>query len=558
MSFDDCSKSVKRAGRQAAAPFGEGATSRVAGPGDLIDAKSRVLAMVSHELRTPLNGILGMTSLLAATTLTDEQRNYLDAVGQSGHALLALIEDLLDFSSMEAGRFHLRPEPGDVRDVVGSVVELSSARADEKGLDVAAYVSPDVPASIVADHARLRQVLFNLVGNALKFTERGGVLVTVVRTDAAVEFSVRDTGPGIAEADRTRIFEEFEQAGDGSRKSGAGLGLAISARLVAAMGGTISLASAPGEGSVFSFTVPCASHEPVQAPAPRDLATSRILLIAPPGPTQTALERFVRDRGGAVRSAADAAAIEAALAGLEGGAGALTDVIVDNRLAAEADRVLAALGGRAPMSLHRTMMVTPAERAALSEERARDYQAWLIRPLRPASLLKVLRRETGRTGNWLEERAPPQRLARQAALRPAKGPSRPLSFLLAEDNAVNALLVLAALERAGHRVTHVLDGRALVATCHAGDAGRPFDLVLSDLSMPGMDGIAAVKAIRAGEERKGLAAVPIVVLSADGGAEARAAALAVGADASLEKPVAPDQLVVFVESIGAARVDCAA
>lgn len=548
--FDDCSNLVKRAGRQVAAPFGEGATSPAAGPGDLIDAKSRFLAMVSHELRTPLNGILGMTSLLATTTLTDEQRNYLDAVGQSGHALLALIEDLLDFSSMEAGRFHLRPEPGDVRDVVGSVVELSSARADEKGLDVAAYVAPDVPAAIVADHARLRQVLFNLVGNALKFTERGGVLVTAVRTDAAVEFSVRDTGPGIAEADRARIFEEFEQAGDGSRKSGAGLGLAISARLVAAMGGRISLASAPGEGSVFSFSVPCASHEAVHAPIPRDLTASRILLVAPAGPTQTALERLVRDHGGAVRSAADAAAIEAALAGFEGGAGALTDVIVDNRLAAEADRMLAALGGRAPTSLHRTMMVTPAERAALSEERARDYQAWLIRPLRPASLLKVLRRETGRTGNWLEERAPPQRLARPSAPQPA--PSRPLSILFAEDNAVNALLVRAALERAGHRVTHVLDGRALVSTCHADGAG-PFDLVLSDLSMPDMDGIAAVKAIRAGEERQGMAAVPIVVLSADGGAETRAAALAAGADAYLEKPVDPDQLVDSVQSAAVRR-----
>lgn len=514
-------------------------------------AKSRFLATVSHELRTPLNGILGMTALLAGTSLTEEQRNYLDAASQSGHALLALIEDLLDFSSMEAGRFHLRPEPGDVREVVGGVVELSSARADEKGLDIAAYVAPDVPHRTVTDHARLRQVLFNLVGNALKFTETGGVLVTVARAGTGVAFSIRDTGPGIAEADQARIFEEFEQAGEGRRKSGAGLGLAISARLVAAMGGTISLSSVAGEGSVFTFTIPCGNEDAAAVPA--DLAGSRILLIAPEGPTQAALECLVRDHGGAVVSAAKAGALETALSGLEGGAGGLTDVVVDNRLAAEAGAVLAALRGRVQPSLHRTMMVTPTERGALSDERARDYHAWLVRPLRAASLLKVLRRETGRNGNWLEERPTPERADLWRKPRQVSASTRPLSILLAEDNAVNALLVHAALERAGHRVTHVLDGHELVAACRGSDGDEPFDLVLSDLSMPGMDGIAAVQAIRAHEEKEGLAALPIVLLSADGGAETRAAARAAGADAYLEKPVDPAQLTDFISTLVATR-----
>ena len=265
-------------------------------------AKSRFLAMVSHEVRTPLNGILGITELLVRTNLTHEQESYVEAVRHCGHALLSLIEDLLDFSSMEAGRFYLRPEPGNLRELVGSVVELSALQADEKNIEVAAYVAPDVPERIVADHGRLRQVLFNLIGNSVKFTEVGGVLVEVSRDERRLHFRVTDTGPGISETDRERIFREFEQVESGStrRKGGAGLGLAISARLVAAMDGALTVDSDGKNGSTFAFHTPLVTPEG-EAPAPergRPLAACRVLLVAPGGPTNTALLRQIRDQGG--------------------------------------------------------------------------------------------------------------------------------------------------------------------------------------------------------------------------------------------------------------------
>lgn len=515
-------------------------------------AKSRFLAMVSHEIRTPLNGILGITQLLAGTRLTAEQQSYVDAVRHSGHALLTLIEDLLDFSSMEAGKFYLRPEPGDVRELVGSVVELSAARADEKDIEIAAYVAPCVPGSIVVDHGRLRQVLFNLVGNALKFTEDGGVFVEVGMEREAVKFRVSDSGPGLAPADRTRIFEEFERVDNDAarRNGGAGLGLAISSRLVAAMGGSIGVESEPGKGSTFSVTVP--SGAPDAAAGNRNcgagrLSASRVLLIAPPGPTEKALVQVVRDLGGEAASASDDVSAQAAIARLTAAGGAVTDVIVDNRLAGLAAPIIERTDLRRAPDFRRTMMVTPADRAALTAASAQDFAAWLIRPIRLASLVKVLNRETGGLGTWLEERETyPEVSLGSAARRTA--PERPLSILLAEDNPVNALLVRSALQRAGHTVQHVTDGQALVdAVCRPASHGHAFDAVLTDLSMPILDGIGAVRAIRRFERDEKRAPLPIVVLSADGQNRARVEAMECGAQDFVEKPVDPDVLLSIVE-----------
>ena len=509
-------------------------------------AKSRFLAMVSHEVRTPLNGILGITELLGRTKLTHEQESYVEAVRHSGHALLWLIEDLLDFSSMEAGRFYLRPEPGNLRDLVGSVVELSALQADDKKIEVAAYVAPDVPECIVADHGRLRQVLFNLIGNAVKFTEVGGVLVEVSRDEGRLHFRVTDTGPGISEGDRDRIFREFEQVEGGStrRKGGAGLGLAISARLVAAMDGALSVESDGSNGSTFAFHTPLVTPAGGAAPLRhgRPLAASRVLLIAPEGPTSTALVRQIKDQGGRAQAIGTASQAAAALARL-GGQRLLTDIVVDNRVAAVADTVLAMLAAATRRRIGRTMMVTPAEREALTKARARAYSAWLIRPLRPSSVVKVLRRETGGPGGWLEERSE----GRVDPSARSRG-GRRLSVLLAEDNPVNALLVRSALQRAGHGVVHVTNGRALVErACERGAAAREFDLVLTDLSMPEMDGIEAIEAIRAHERSHGLEPVYIVVLTADGQGETRDKAMGMGADDYVEKPVDPDVLLQTVE-----------
>lgn len=512
-------------------------------------AKSRFLAMVSHEVRTPLNGILGITQLLGKTRLTREQESYVEAVRHSGHALMALIEDLLDFSSMEAGRFYLRPGPTDLHALVTGVVELSAARADEKGIEIAAHVAADVPASVVADEGRLRQVLFNLIGNGLKFTEVGGVLVEVGCVGSELEFRVTDSGPGIAATDRERIFREFEQvdAGPMRRKGGAGLGLAISARLATAMGGSIGIDEAQGAGTTFMLRIPMETDgelRPEPAPEPR-LAASRVLLVCPAGPTATALRRLIVEEGGRAEAIDSVEALDAALLRL-GGQAVLTDVIVDNRIAAVAETVFAALDPVVAGWIGRTMMVMPAERDALTRARARDHSAWLIRPLRAASVIKVLRREIGGIGAWLEERRPQPGDSRNA--RSAAPAGKSLRILLAEDNPVNALLVRSALQRVGHIVTHVTNGRDLVEkVCGRVSESIGFDLVLTDLSMPEMDGTAAIAAIREFEKAQSFPRLPIIVLSADGQVATREKALQTGADDYVEKPVDPDTLLQTAE-----------
>ena len=260
-------------------------------------AKSRFLATVSHEIRTPLNGILGMTHLLEQTQTTPEQASYLKTAGESGMALLSLIEDLLDVTSIEAGRLHLRHEEGNLEDLVNGVSELMASRAHEKGIEIAVHIAPEAPRLITSDIGRLRQVLFNLVGNAIKFTETGGVLIEVVREDMQLAFIVSDTGPGLKQADQARIFEEFERASNGS----------ISARIVEALGGEIGVTSTAGKGSSFRFTVPVrelAVPETI-APVRGPLADRAVLVIAPSGPVSTALLWTIRDLGGIAEAAHD-------------------------------------------------------------------------------------------------------------------------------------------------------------------------------------------------------------------------------------------------------------
>ncbi|TPW28342.1 ATP-binding protein [Pararhizobium mangrovi] len=527
---------VHAIGRPVAAPNDLGDSGGEAAPGVVL-ARSRFMAMVSHELRTPLNGILGMSELLAHTTLTREQESYLDAVRHSGNLMMALVGDLLDFSGMENGHFELDPQPGEVRGLVERVVELSAAAAHEKGIELAAHVAPDVPASIVVDHTRLRQIVFNLVGNAVKFTEEGGVLVEVAVEGARMRLSVSDTGPGIAEADRRRIFAEFEQlGGPGGRRGGVGLGLAISARLVAAMDGTLDVVDNAGGGSRFIVDLPLRPAAGTQPPIARRLPESHVLILAPAGATATVLARLITEAGGRAERESDPAEAHGALARLGGGA-TLTDVIVDNRMSDAARALSAELdAGLDPVW---TLMVTPNERDMLRAVGRTDYSAWLIRPIRPISLARVLARETGGHVPWHDE---PTR-TREDGFTIERPSGRALSVLLAEDNPVNTLLVRSVLEQAGHVVTCVTNGEALVETVFD---GGDFDVVLTDLAMPVLDGEGAIRVIREVETEAGQAGVPVYVLSADGQAGARRRALAAGADGYVEKPVDPRALLQTV------------
>ena len=508
-------------------------------------AKSQFLATVSHEVRTPMNGIMGMAKLLADTELTAEQRTYVGAVSTSAAALLALIDDLLDFSKIEAGRFELEPQPISARELVENVVELLAARAYGKNIGLGCHVSPDVPSMILADPGRLRQVLLNLVGNAIKFTDDGGVLVsvTVAGTGAArrIAISVADTGPGLKREDFERIFREFEQA-DGTstrRHGGAGLGLAISRRIAEAMGGRITVDSTEGEGSAFTLEVPAPAATDAAPPQSRLLAGFGAVIISHNIIEAEAIALTVRSHGG---WAAIARTPEEAIERLRDGDARA--VLVDAALEGSDGRILAKIRAGVERELAALTLIAPTDRGRLAEFRSNGYETFLARPVRGETLVRLLlQRETAVSS------APGGTTGTVARRRVGSGR---LNVLLAEDNEINALLARVALQKAGHRVDVVTNGKAAVDAIVESASTHRYDAVLMDLHMPVMDGLDAIAMIRKFEEEKGLPAMPIMVLTADSQEATRHGVLAHGASGFLTKPLDPAQLVDAIEEKAAA------